>query len=265
MRVKTEPVAEPSETYAVGEVAKLAGVTVRTLHHYDEIGLLRPGGRTRGGYRQYAESDLDRLQQILFYRELGFSLDAIATVLDDPDADLHVHLPRQRELLAGKLERLRALLELIDRTIEARRFGEPLTASERLEIFGNWEPPAGYAEKQRQYVDTDAWKRMAAEKADWTKDDWLRLSEERKDYARRLAAAIDAGLRPDSEEAKALAREHLKVLPHEWAREIVDGYVTQPETFGFSVRPDEQRPGMAEWLRDAVVHVLEKNGAPPAR
>lgn len=235
--------AEMSKTYSVGEVAGLAGVTVRTLHHYDEIGLLRPSGRTRGGYRQYAESDLDRLQQILFYREPGFALDSIAAVLDDPAADLQVHLPRQRELLAGKIERLRALLDRIDRTIEARRFGEPLTASERLEIFGSWEPPAGYAEEQRKYADTDAWKRMAADKEGWTKDDWLRLEKERKDYARRLAAAVDAGLSPESAEAAELARDHLQVLPLEWAKEIVVGYVTRPETFGFSVRPDEQRPG----------------------
>lgn len=251
--------AQTSKTYAVGEVAQLAGITVRTLHHYDEIGLLRASGRTRGGYRQYAEGDLDRLQQILFYRELGFSLDSIGAVLDDPDADLQVHLPRQREVLAGKIERLRALLDRIDRTIEARRFGEPLTASERLEIFGGWQPPAGYAEEQRKYVDTDAWKRMAADKEGWTKDDWLRLEKERKDYAGRLAAAIDAGLSSESTVAAELAREHLKVLPHEWAKEIVVGYVTKPETFGFSVRPDEQRPGMAEWLRDAVVYVLEQD------
>jgi MerR family transcriptional regulator, thiopeptide resistance regulator len=71
----------------VGEVAALAGVTVRTLHHYDRIGLLSPSGRTAAGYRQYAPGDLDRLHQVLLYRELGFPLEEVATLLDDPSAD----------------------------------------------------------------------------------------------------------------------------------------------------------------------------------
>ena len=71
----------------VGEVAALAGVTVRTLHHYDRIGLLSPSGRTSSGYRQYAPDDLDRLHQVLLYRELGFPLEEVATLLDDPSAD----------------------------------------------------------------------------------------------------------------------------------------------------------------------------------
>ena len=70
-------------SYSVGEVARLTGVTVRTLHHYDEIGLLSPSGRTAAGYRRYAESDLARLQQILTYRELGFPLEEIGEILAD--------------------------------------------------------------------------------------------------------------------------------------------------------------------------------------
>ena len=79
----------------VGEVAALAGVTVRTLHHYDRIGLLSPSGRTAAGYRQYAPADLDRLHQVLLYRELGFPLEEVAALLDDPSADHVEHLRRQ--------------------------------------------------------------------------------------------------------------------------------------------------------------------------
>ena len=78
--------------YTVGRVAELAGVTVRTRHHYDEVGLLVPHGRTEAGYRQYDDADLQRLQQILYYRELGFALDRIAALLDDPDTDNNSHL-----------------------------------------------------------------------------------------------------------------------------------------------------------------------------
>jgi len=81
-------------SYSVGQVATLAGVTVRTLHHYDQIGLLPPGDRSRTGYRRYDEPDLQRLQEIMFYRELGFALEVIAALVNDPDIDPVEHLRR---------------------------------------------------------------------------------------------------------------------------------------------------------------------------
>jgi DNA-binding transcriptional MerR regulator len=86
-------------SYSVGQVAGLAGVTIRTLHHYDKIGLLSPSGRSAAGYRIYEETDLERLQQILFYRELEFALEEIATIVDDKRTDAVGHLRRQRGLL----------------------------------------------------------------------------------------------------------------------------------------------------------------------
>ena len=86
--------------YPIGKVAELAGVTVRTLHHYDEIGLLSPSERTNTGYRRYDDADLERLQQILYYRELEFSLEEIAAILDDPQGDATAHLRRQHRLLS---------------------------------------------------------------------------------------------------------------------------------------------------------------------
>ncbi|MBV9453489.1 MAG: MerR family transcriptional regulator [Rubrobacter sp.] len=90
-----------------GQVAGLAGVTIRTSHHYDEIGLLSPSGRSAVGYRIYEEADLERLQRILFYRELRFTLEEIATIVDDPCTDVVRHLHRQRELLTERTKRLR--------------------------------------------------------------------------------------------------------------------------------------------------------------
>src|SRR3712207_4499624 len=100
---------EPNDTYlTVGELSKLAGVSVRTLHHYDEIGLLRPSGRTHGGYRTYGSADLARLQLILLYRELGFPLDEIAAVLDEEE-DRVEHLRRHRERHVERIRRLEDL------------------------------------------------------------------------------------------------------------------------------------------------------------
>ncbi|HZU71327.1 MAG TPA: phosphoribosylaminoimidazolesuccinocarboxamide synthase [Acidimicrobiales bacterium] len=109
--------------YPVGEVARAAGVTVRTLHHYEEIGLLVPSARTNSGYRLYGQADLERLQQILFYRELGFSLASIAALLDDPKADAMAHLSYQRQLLSERIERLEAMVSAVDRAMEDKKMG----------------------------------------------------------------------------------------------------------------------------------------------
>src|SRR5206468_11104917 len=99
----------------VGEVARLAGITVRTLHHYDRIGLLSPSERTATGYRVYTASDLDRLHQVLVYRELGFPLEEVATLLDDASADPEAHLRRQHALLRDRLERTGAVLAALEK------------------------------------------------------------------------------------------------------------------------------------------------------
>ncbi len=102
--------------YAIGELATLAGVTVRTLHHYDEIGLLRPSGRTVAGPRRYSREDLDRLRQILVYRELDFSLDAIASMLADPGSGVEAHLRAQHRMLRARISRDQALLHALHAT-----------------------------------------------------------------------------------------------------------------------------------------------------
>jgi len=122
-------------SYSVSEIARLAGVTVRTLHHYDEIGLLPASSRSHAGYREYSDADVDRLQRILFYRELDVSLDRIAAILDDPGADPYEQLARQRHLLLDRIGRLEAMVAAIDRTMEAKKMGYQLTPRDRLEVF----------------------------------------------------------------------------------------------------------------------------------
>src|SRR5512135_1184705 len=104
-------------TYTVRKLAELAGITVRTLHHYDELGLLRPSARTAAGYRLYGETDLLRLQQILFFRELAFPLADIQAILDDPDFDQVQALRDHREMLQQEADRLARLLNTIEKTI----------------------------------------------------------------------------------------------------------------------------------------------------
>ena len=162
----------------VAEVAALAGVTVRTLHHYDRIGLLSPSGRTAAGYRRYSAADLDRLHQVLLYRELGFPLEEVAALLDDPDADPAEHLRRQHRLLRDRLERTQAMVAAVEKEMEARQMGISLTPEERFEVFGDWLPEEYAAEAEEKWGDTEVWAQSQRRKTAMTKEDWLRVKAE---------------------------------------------------------------------------------------
>ena len=120
----------------VGRVAVLADVTVRTLHHYDEIGLVQPSTRTAAGHRAYSVDDVERLREVLAYRRLGFGLREIAALVDDPATDAVAHLLRLRGLLLEQRERAAAMVTAIDRELEARTMGIRTTPEEQLKMFG---------------------------------------------------------------------------------------------------------------------------------
>ncbi|WP_409491355.1 MerR family transcriptional regulator [Amycolatopsis sp. cmx-11-12] len=243
--------------YPVGKVAALSGVTVRTLHHYDEIGLLSPGGRTPAGYRSYSDDDLDRLQRILFYRELGFGLEAIAKVIDDPGLDAQEHLRRQRTLLRERIDELTRMAESVERVIKAREIGGALTPEEKFEVFGEFREPEGYAEEAvRRWGETPQWRTAAVP---LSKEEWIEAEKVRQDWVRRLLDVVDSGATADSDAAMDLAEEHRRLLAafmgdcdHAMHREVAGMYVTDPVQFGFLVREPDQRPGLAEYIRDAV-------------
>ena len=120
----------------MGRVAELAGVTVRALHHYDEIGLVRPSARTAAGYRAYSAGDVERLRQVLVYRRLGFGLREIADLVGDPSTDAAAHLRRLRGLLMEQRDRSDAMVAAIDRELAAQATGMTMTPEELLEMFG---------------------------------------------------------------------------------------------------------------------------------
>ena len=193
--------------YTVGEVAKLARVSVRTLHHYDEVGILRPSGRTQAGYRLYSLDDLERLQQVLFYKELGFELEEIRAIMADPAFDRREALITQRELIAEQALRLEALLGLIDRTIHSMDGGYGMTKEEMFEVFGDFDPREYEEEVEQRWGDTDAYKESARRTKRYTKDDWARIKAEGDENMQRMIAAFDAGAAPDSDEAMDIADE----------------------------------------------------------
>lgn len=129
-------VGDVEEHLTVGRVAALADVSVRTLHHYDEIGLVQPSARTAAGYRAYSAGDVERLREVLAYRRLGFGLREIADLVDDPATDAVAHLHRLRGLLLEQRDRAAATLMAIDRELEARAMGIRTTPEEQLKVFG---------------------------------------------------------------------------------------------------------------------------------
>ncbi len=195
-------------SHTVGELAKLAGVTVRTLHHYDRVGLLIPSGRTPAGYRVYELADVDRLQQVLVYRGLGFGLEEIAALLDDPDADAGEHLRRQHRLLLEQRDRTDAMVAAVEKEMEALEMGNPMTPQEKLEVFGDWLPEQYADEAEQRWGDTEAWAQSQARTGHYTKADWLEIKAETDDLERRLAAAVADGVPADGERAMDLAEEH---------------------------------------------------------
>ncbi|MFD8596169.1 MerR family transcriptional regulator [Kitasatospora sp. NPDC059646] len=242
--------------YTVGQLARLAGVTVRTLHHYDEVGLLSPGGRTRAGYRRYDDAELDRLQQILFYRELGFPLEEIAAILDDRSVSPTEHLRRQRELIGDRIRKLEDLAAAVERAMEARTLGIQLTPEEKFEVFGKDYQESWEDEAEQRWGDTDAWKQSRARTSKYTKADWERIKEETDAVNDALVAAFTAGAAPDSPEAMDAAeqhRAHIGLNFYECApqmhRCLGDMYVADER---FTATYEQLAPGLAGWLRDAI-------------
>ena len=242
--------------YTVGIVADLSGVTIRTLHHYDEVGLLSPGRRSAAGYRVYEDRDLERLRRILFYRELGFTLDEISSIVDDPHTDALGHLRRQRALLAERIERLNAMVDAIDYEMEARTVDIPLTPEERLEVFGEFRPEDYAEEAEQRWGETVAFKESQRRVSSYTKEDWQRLKAEEEEIRVRLAAALDAGLAPESEEAMAAAEAHREYISrwfyectYEIHRGLTEMYVSDER---FRSNYDATAPGLAAFIRDAA-------------
>jgi MerR family transcriptional regulator, thiopeptide resistance regulator len=243
-------------SYSVGRVADLSGVTIRTLHHYDEIGLLSPGGRSDAGYRVYEDSDLERLQRILFYRELGFTLKEISTIIDDPGTDSMGHLRRQRGLLVARIAQFNAMVDAIDYEMEAKTMDIKLTPEERFEVFGDFRPEDHAEEAERRWGETDSYKESNRRVSKYTKEDWLDLKAEAEEVQNRLAAAFEAGLAPDSEEATAAAEAHRKHLSrwfyectYEIHRGLTDMYVSDER---FRSNYDTQTPGLAAYIKEAA-------------
>jgi MerR family transcriptional regulator, thiopeptide resistance regulator len=241
----------------VGRLAELAGVTVRTLHHYDEIGLVRPSTRTAAGYRAYSAADVDRLRQVLTYRRLGFGLRAVAELVGDPSADAVAHLRRQRTLLLAQRDSVDAMVAAIDKELEARVMGISLTPQEQLEVFGSDKPGGAWAdEAQQRWGETDPWRQSQHRAARYGKEDWTRIKAEADASVAAFAAALRDGLPAGGQQAMDLAEGHRQHIVryfydcgYPMHRGLADMYLADER---FTANYDSVESGLARYVRDAI-------------
>jgi MerR family transcriptional regulator, thiopeptide resistance regulator len=239
----------------VGRTAALAGVSVRTLHHWDDVGLVRPSGRTAGGYRVYSGDDVARLHRVLVYRELGFPLAEIGRILDDPDTDARDHLRRQRAQLVERISRLQAMVHSVDRMTDALRTGLRLTPAEHAEIFGAAWRPEWAEEAESRWGGTAEWAQYAEKAAAMSAQDWKDVAAGVEELNADLAAAMSAGAVPGSKEANALAERHRSLLSGQFDCTyplhacIGRMFSTDPR---FATYYDAVAPGLAVWFGEAI-------------
>jgi len=251
--------------YTVKAVADLAGVSIRTLHHYDEIGLLKPASVSHSGYRHYTDGDLERLQQILFFRELGFSLQEIRDIVDSPGFDQKQALLTHRQLLLEKQRRLQALIHSVDQSIEALERGTPMDKNAMFEGFDESQLEEYRQEAKARWGHTDAWKQSQERTSRYTKQDWEEIKAEAKDIQNRIAALMDRDPGdPQVQEQIGRWYHHMNdryyTVHPAMFRGLGDMYVNDHR---FMANYEKVKPGMAQFMQQAM-HVyadgLEANG-----
>ena len=238
--------------YTVKQLSKLAGVTPRTLHHYDEIGLLKPSRVGENGYRYYGEESLLRLQQILFYRELGIPLEDIKKIMGRRDFDVIGALYSHKEALQNQVTRLNRLIHTVDNTINHLKGN--IIMSEK----GFFE---GFSEEQQEQYAAEAEKLYDPETVRESNRKWKTYSAAKKESILAEGNAVYVDMiaampkRATSPEAQAIVKRWRKHMEYFWTPNLdqllalANGYNDDPR---FKANFDKMHPQLAEFMREAV-------------
>lgn len=244
----------------IRQVAELSGVSVRTLHYYDEIGLLAPAAVTGAGYRLYDAAALARLQQILFFRELDFPLADIRRILDDPAFDRRKAMAGHRALLQLKLERLQRLIGLVDGILDGNitdsaTKGETKVDFEAFDQTAIREARSRYAkEVAERWGGTEAYRESERRTAAYGEREWAAAQAEMVEVFRDFAAHRKD--KPDSEAVQALVARWQETITRRYypcTKEILSGlgemYIADPR---FTQSIDRYADGLAQFISDAI-------------
>ncbi|MEO3744574.1 MerR family transcriptional regulator [Plantactinospora sp. B5E13] len=250
----------------VGQVSARLGVTVRALHHWDDIGLARPSLRTTGGYRLYTADDLERLHRIVVYRELGLGLDRIRAILDDSAADVPDALRAQRAQVTERIDRLQQLGIGLDRMIDAHERGLLLTVEQQAAIFGPRWNPDWPAQARQRYGGTTQWQQYVERAASRGPEEWQAIADAVADLERVLGDAMDAGVIPGSPAANQLVERHREIFasyfPLTRQMQVCLGRMFEADP-GFAAHYDGIRAGLATWFRRSIDAAARAHGIDP--
>lgn len=241
--------------YTVQHLARLAGVTVRTLHHYDEIGLLKPSFVRANGYRVYEDRQVWRLRQILLLRELSFPLSHIQRMLSDETFDVRSVLSDQRQLLELKKKRIQMLIDMVDTQLKG---GESMTdAANILKPFTDKTMDAYKKEAYERWGKTDAYKQSQERTKNWTKADYETVARDGAALTAELSKLMDRGI--EDEDVQKLINKHYESIqqfydcPMDMYVQLGQMYVDDAR---FTAYYDKFRPGMAVFMRDAIAYFV---------
>lgn len=247
-------------SYTVQQLATLAGVSVRTLHHYDSVGLLKPARVKHNGYRYYEEEELLRLQQILFFRELDFSLEDIRRILSAPSFDMLEALRDQKKLIDLKKKRLGGLMKTIDTTI--KKINKEATMDDK-ELYGNFskeEMDRLKKEAKEKWGHTESWKQSEERVKKMGKEGLNKVLVEGKKLTEEIAECMRQGDAPTSDSVQERIAKHYDGLrafyePNlEIYRGLANMYVQDER---FKVTYEKVAKGLAQFMHDAMMHFAD--------
>lgn len=246
-------------SYTVNKLAILAGISVRTLHYYDEIGLLRPSTIAKNGYRYYEEKELIRLQQILFFRELDFPLDEIKHMLDRPGFSVIEALKDHKKLIKLKRERLDRLIQTIDKTMKHMNTNQKMKDEEMYDAFKDDDVKQYQEEVKNRWGNTDAYKQSMYKVSKMTKVDMDKLKEDGKKHTQAIADNMHKGI--DHPDVQALIKQSHEGVNFfyecsvEMFRSLGQMYVDDPR---FTAYYEKFAPGLAVFMRDAIAYYCDQ-------
>ncbi|MCG8482790.1 MAG: MerR family transcriptional regulator [Clostridia bacterium] len=236
----------------VNEVAKLAGISVRTLHHYDKVGLLRPKRKANSNYRLYDENDLERLWQILFFKELDFPLSKIKEIMNNPKFDKEQALESHKKLLLEKRKRLDNIITSIDETIKK---GFEMSM---IKTFSN----ESYEQYKEEAIEKygDMAKASYDRVSQYSKTQWKAIEEEAKEIYSGLAENMNKGAEDEIvQQLIAQWRNHITKYYYDCTIEIFKGlgqlYVTDER---FTKNIDKTKEGLASFMKEAMDYYCKK-------
>ena len=245
-------------SYNVKQLADLAGVSVRTLHYYDQIGLLKPVRNSVNGYRVYGKNELMKLQQILFFRELDFPLSAIKKILLSPDFDMEQALRDQKKLIFLKKDRLTKIIKTIDKTI--LKLNDQLTMKDK-DLYDSLsdEQIRKYSEEAKQrWGNTEAYRQSVARVKKLGKEGMKKVMEEGNKLMVEIASNMDK--KPESEVIQKLIERHYNNLKNFYDpnprlyRGLAEMYIADER---FTAYYEKFRKGLAQFMHEAMIYFAE--------